>query len=1366
MAKQIIVKLWRDGVGKTLVANSQIITIDGLGSGPIAASDFADNALTGTVNTSAQRGGFYKELRSPQWILTALNKKVTAGDNITLNWAVNVANTTTVLKWYVVNVDQKILYTGKGVVTNRSVTSLPVSGLTGTFTVATSPTDVDREFEISIWNGDFGISNELARSGKITVVAKQLSVSLQQYYPFRTVIPMTIRGYPGEFVTYEGSTDSGAKGIKGNVTLDNSGQFYVADIRGGVNSSPGNYAYVFDGNITAAAVNKTLTITTEGYYLLQFTSATPSVIESGAALTVNISGAPNEVVTYTGSTTGTLTLSAGGTGSKEIIGTTVLNVGSLASWKFKGSVSANEISFSATVNALKQLNVTGTSPIAPNTAYSVTVTGKALDLVTWQITKSTIANLYLDYYETAAAAWSEAVKKGRSVNEVATFVEEYHTSIGGPKFGYLTSGAVAADYARNFSGSVTLTDIGSGDGSSSVQLVNSSGLVGRTSPYEFSFYSAATKQTKKHSVTVSRQYIMKVEGPDSVESGKPISVTVYSASGDNTVKVTGTNLAAGGITLEPFPDTGVFVFDLNAKLSSALAAGTYTFNFDSSRSDVSNAGGASVTAMVVKVTQVIPLEVTKVVGTSATGPNEIEPNETLSLTLKSSVGDVITISKEVTAAFTATNGYFDLYPDVRSKFDAQKEITDEAIYADKHFKEIGTLEGRISPTAAKAYRDSLEPVNPITVPALTKPSGLVDYGQAVQAIAKYRYPMSSPISLIIKGKSETVKHTFRVVYDTSLQVFAPTESQIESVPISIRSEPGDIVTALKISKGPDGIPQPLLDASGQKQMNTFNVGSDGYVSGDLIGGTIPSLTASASNLFYFYGTKGAGTQEVTIKGASLVVLTGKAMLYLPQGDYIAPQLLSGSAQLPNQAVWVMFKMVGGGGGGGGNDGIGVSDGRYGGTGSAGGGLRGVVRITQTGPKSLYGIVGRAGTAGIEGRASAGGAGGTGGAINAAGTLVSGNGGGGGVSGGQGSSGSGGGGGGATLLALSTGTGQYVGIVGAAGGAGGGGGSYKATNGGAGGRNVQGAGDGFTIKTASTLTGRFATSMDGAAGFGVPTSGDGGGGGGGGGGAGVAGQYGADGNAGGGGAGGTNGVHFYNTDNTKFTWPSAVEILSPQYGSLNSNSVLDPRNFYGYGGAAQATGANGAISIFWTTAATAPTDWGLLDQWPDPVVQNTLPSGTVNPIATVSLPGGISLGGTWGTGWMAESFLSIHPDGWISYGKTYDRQNQFTEFQRPIIILNNQAAGSAIASRYKFRFWILTESTSGGIYGGAPGYFPWFGDAKGITLGSYKEFTLTRPYNFYAEGRGTNTSYSHSATGKLEIYYGNTLLGTMSISWIA
>lgn len=926
MAKKIIVRLWKDGVGRTLVANSQIITIDGLGSGPIAASDFADNSLTGQVNTSAQRGGFYKELRSPTWILTPVKYQVEAGSDIVLNWAVNVANTTSVLKWYAVNTGQKILYTGPGLVSKYSPGSIPSNGLTGTFRVPTSPVDANREVEITLWNGEFNIANELARSGAIRIIAKTLKVDLPSTVAFRNPIPLTIRGYANELVTYTGAAGSEAVGITGNVILDSTGTITVPDIRGGRESGPGRYGYTFDGNLTADPVTKTVTITQEGFYLLSFATDPPSTIQTGNPLVVTLRGAPNELVYYNhpglrsspyNNASSPTSLGSDQVEPIQILSGTqsnTLQVGSLATFTFNGNISTNQLVYSVRVEAAKQFDVSGAGTVAQNTPYSVTITSKANDVVNWYLKKPTIDSPYLDYYPNAKAAWATALlNKTATAGELNTWIDSYHSEIGS-KLGYLSRAAIDIEFNRPLSGTVpNVTDIGNGDGRIVIQLTT--GLLGRTTPYEFNFSSVDLKTTRDITVNVSKQFVMKVEGPDVVESGKEIRMTIYSVAGDDTIKVFGTNIISAGKTIPAIDGTGIAELDLNGILSGPLPPGDYTFNFDSSRSDVINAGGALYTPHALKV---ISAQALRVIGAET-----ILPNQSYSIIVRSSIGDIVTIARDpIVLTGTTDHAYFSLYPDVREAFRSQTIISSPVNYANKHHTEIGQYEGRVTPEAAEKYlSEEIPPLLPIQTDALAKPNSSSEYGEVAVPIGTYRYAMIPPVTLQVRGKQNQVVHDFNVSFGDGIQVFGPPSSQVESVPITIKGKQDELVTVYKITKGLDGVPVRVTNTDGKEQKRTFRITrADGYLGTDLINEDILPLIPGATNRYYFFGDKSTGSAELSIVGADLVVQQGTAILYQGAfGTEARLEELQGTATLPTGSVWVMFKMLGGGGGGGGSD---------------------------------------------------------------------------------------------------------------------------------------------------------------------------------------------------------------------------------------------------------------------------------------------------------------------------------------------------------------------------------------------------------------------------------------------------------------
>lgn len=1195
MAKKIIVKLWKDGVGRGLVATSQVITIDGLGSGPVVAADFADNTLQGTVNTSAQRGGFYKELKSPSWSLSSLRSSYLAGNNIVLNWTTNLADVTPSINWYVVNVDQTVIYTGAGVASNRSVSPLLISGLTGTFNVATSPIDVNRDIQITIWDGEFGISSLLARSGTIKIIARELEVTLPATVPFRTVIPLTITGYPNEFVTYEGTSTSYAKGIRGNVTLNSSGSYFLADIRGGLEIAPGNFEYIFDGNITASPKTTRVTITQEGFYALQFVGNPPTQITEAGPLNIVLKGAPNETVTYSpltstaGGSSGTISLNSSGISTTvNLVSGLQLAPNKIYGWQFKGTISINPLSLNVAIVAGKQLNVSGTTPIAQNTAYSVTVSGKANDNITYTSEKQQIPIVYFDYYPEVESTYNQAHPNGDYNKQ--TFIDSWYSSTGSG-LNYLSPTVINNDYNRTFTGSFTLTDVGNDDGQITYQIVDSAGLLGRRTPYLFKFYSSQLQQQKSLQVTVNKQYTLKVTGPSSVVSGKPIEITVYSVGSDNTVEVAGQNIT-GVKRLDTFPATGKFTFDLYTVVGT-LAAGSYTYYFDSKRSDVINLANALNTPFTFSVTQDIPVTI---IHTPLTGygADTIPAGSFYEISIRSSVGDVVEITKET---MPLANAYFDVYPEVRKAYLNQNQIREEASYATEHYNTIGSSEGRISPSEANSYRtNELEPKTKVTTISLPQVAGQ-NYGQTTVKFGPYPYPLVTPITLTLKGKNNnSIQKSFRVVSLGELKVQLPVSAQIDDVFCTITGVPNDTVVGVKIeASSSNNIPRPVEP----RQERTFKLDSNGVYSGPFLSGgvgttgTFNNLTANADNVYYFSSRTNKQTTQAAVKGVALTVYTGKQYLVSGNlgavGQYSDPELI---ATLPIQATWVMFAIIGGGGGSGGQDMLNNGLVSMGGAGLGGGGLRGVFKL-PAGTKKLYGVAGGAGIggAGLKNNAS-GGIGGEGATIQQSLALKDGKGGTGGRSGGVGMSGSGGGGGGSTLLAVQL-SGSILGVVAVGGGGGGGGGGNTS-----GGQNAA-IGNGLQLQDLSQgqITQLPAHMFNGGD---RGATNDGAGGGGGGGGEGVGGSAPA---VDGGGNGGFAGKTYYSTalyeGANLWSTGTTPETLNPS-GSA-TNPVIGNRNYYGNGGINGGTGSPGGIRIFYTTAVEKPTDWGLLPELPTPTI---------------------------------------------------------------------------------------------------------------------------------------------------------------------
>lgn len=344
----------------------------------------------------------------------------------------------------------------------------------------------------------------------------------------------------------------------------------------------------------------------------------------------------------------------------------------------------------------------------------------------------------------------------------------------------------------------------------------------------------------------------------------------------------------------------------------------------------------------------------------------------------------------------------------------------------------------------------------------------------------------------------------------------------------------------------------------------------------------------------------AETLTLTIDGTSVAssvnivdstqTMSGTAWITSPEN----PGTLLGTPVIPRAAAWVMFRMVGAGGSGGGGDEVN----QLGGSGGGGAAIRGIVRLPRTAnTKVLVGGVG-GGATGVPswvpisqfgsvagglgysfGQNSFDGAGGRGGAVGPSGR-----------------SGPGGGGGGSTSLGfyLSNVLPQTViGIAAAPGGGGGGGASLFRVGG-----NATVAAITVSVDTMSNPVGSAGQSV----------SGDGGGGGGGGGGAGAAGSGGNDRVTSS--TGGRIGNLVKNTtfalDITDWNYYEAIVPSNTYVLGLPDNLASNNRGYFGFGGLGAAgkagpsgSGTQGALSVYWTTAAEPPTNWALVPAFKEP-----------------------------------------------------------------------------------------------------------------------------------------------------------------------
>lgn len=96
MAKTFIVRLRTGSPTGPIVANSQIITVNGVGSGAIIASDFTDNALTGSVQINSEKIGYFtKQIFCPTTTTTTTTSTTTTTTSTTTTTTTTAPTTTT-----------------------------------------------------------------------------------------------------------------------------------------------------------------------------------------------------------------------------------------------------------------------------------------------------------------------------------------------------------------------------------------------------------------------------------------------------------------------------------------------------------------------------------------------------------------------------------------------------------------------------------------------------------------------------------------------------------------------------------------------------------------------------------------------------------------------------------------------------------------------------------------------------------------------------------------------------------------------------------------------------------------------------------------------------------------------------------------------------------------------------------------------------------------------------------------------------------------------------------------------------------------------------------------------------------------------
>lgn len=397
MSKQIIVRLYKGGLNGELVANSQIITLEGLGSNPVSGRDFTDGKLTGTVTTGGQFGVFYKRLAKPFWSVAALNETVKASQSFTFNWTVNIPYTENTLKWYVVDPSTDLPYSGLGISSaTKSGTIVPSgSGQTGSFIVNTTPISTIQNFQVAIFNGDIGTSTLLARSNTcfIDPVIFTVTPPSPREVRYGTTVNFTVAGYANEEVTWTGANTG--------VGITNSSGLYLGTF--GNTLPPGVNTIYFNGNITQTEVIYTVNVFTD--VRLEVTG-----IESAPAGTVvnwTIKSEPNQKVYWKGihdiNDSGDITMSGSGTAVRNF-GKSVIKT---YTWEFTGDGVPNKVTKQLQVSAPSGLGLNYQPEYFYGSPVTVSITGATSDAVTWTYVSGSLQEpAYFDYFPEAAEEYN------------------------------------------------------------------------------------------------------------------------------------------------------------------------------------------------------------------------------------------------------------------------------------------------------------------------------------------------------------------------------------------------------------------------------------------------------------------------------------------------------------------------------------------------------------------------------------------------------------------------------------------------------------------------------------------------------------------------------------------------------------------------------------------------------------------------------------------------------------------------------------------------------------------------------------------------------------------------------------------------
>ncbi len=632
MSKQFIVRLKSGG---RVVANSQIITLRGLGTGTISASDFSDSTLQGSIITEANRGSATKTVAAPQWTLTAGNPSVAGGTALDFAWTTARA-TNGPVSWFAVLPNTNTRYSGQALFSTGAINNLPVPGLSGSFSIATKPLGVDSEFQITLWDGDLGTGTFLARSATCRVSKIDLKVTGKAEVKEGQQVFVTLTGAPNEVVTFSGETN-------GTVTLD-AGGTHSFSLTTGVNLALGNFTWTFDGSITTN--NPTYTVKIVPNYNLTVTG--PLLVSFGEPIAVNITGAPDDVVTATAGSSSPipLKLDTAGKLSGDINPNRDLAAGTY-SWTLKGEKTTNTVTYTVEVRNYT-LAVNGPATAKSGDAIPVTITGAPDETVTairygvpsvsFNLDSTgSITNDISGGTAVPPGTYTWSLKGNKTTNSpvyTLTVTPSYSLKVEGPQT--IVSGQPilvnlygAPSEQVTFSGNTTGTRTLSSIGQDTFDITSGSTLAAGN--YTWSFDGNATPNTLSLSVQVTPAYTLAVTGPSTVIEGQLANVTITGAPNE-AITVTQVGKPPINFYLTNF---GNITGDISN--NGTISAGTYSWTLDGNQTPNS-----------VNYT----LIVTPAYTLTVTGPATEVSGQPLNVTISGAPNDTVTYVGPTTGTIT------------------------------------------------------------------------------------------------------------------------------------------------------------------------------------------------------------------------------------------------------------------------------------------------------------------------------------------------------------------------------------------------------------------------------------------------------------------------------------------------------------------------------------------------------------------------------------------------------------------------------------------------------------------------------------------------------------------------------------------